>query len=395
MNFPAGYLFCTVLSVLISVSAYGQDIDGRNQQKKQLEEEIELINRQLSSNRSKQKSDLSSLQLTRKKITTRKKLISEIDSRIEGYGRSIRKKNAEIAGLNARLDTLMLYYRSLTYNAYKNRDTKIWFMYLMASRDLFQGIRRWTYLKNLSVTLRMQADEIRKTRTALEKQKSALSSVIIKANTERQVREDEFNLLTLEEEQLNSSLSKLSRQEKSIRKQLAQKRSEVERLNREIEQLIAKSVGESGTGAGIDRDKTLSEEFTKAKGSLPWPVYDGIVIEPFGQNEHPVFKNLKLPFNNGANISAPEGSEAFAVFEGTVKQILIIPGYNQCVLVRHGRYFTFYCKLNKINVKPGQTIRKGTSLGVIESAGNGTSVLHFELWDGTAKQNPEHWLSRK
>jgi len=395
MNPYPRYIFCLILTVLLSFKAYGQDIDERNRQKKLLENEIELINKQLSSNRSKQNSDLSSLQLTRKKIDTRKKLISEMDRRIEGYGRSIRDKNARIAELNARLDTLMFHYQSLIYNAYKNRDTKIWFMYLMAGKNFSQGVRRWTYLKNLSVTLRIQADEIKSTRAALEKQKSDLSKVIKKTNDERSTRENEFKTLTQEEQQLNKSLSQLSRQEKNIRKQLAQKRSEVERLNREIEQLIARSVKDNGADDGTDSERSLTEQFLKAKGSLPWPVNDGVVIEPFGQNEHPVFKNLKLPFNNGINISTSEESEAFSVFEGMVKQILIIPGYNQCILIKHGRFFTFYCKLKKVNVKPGETIRQGTSLGIIETAGNGTSVLHFELWDGTGRQNPEKWLSER
>lgn len=395
MNPHSRHILCFFLTAVLSISAYGQDIEGRNKQKKQLEDEIELINKQLSSNRSRQKSDLSSLQLTQKKISTRKKLISEIDTRIDRYGRNIRKKTAQIAGLNARLDTLMLYYQSLIYNAYKNRDTKIWFMYLMASKDISQGVRRWTYLKNLSVTLSMQAEEIKKTRAALEKQKSDLSAIISKANDERQDREKEFNTLTQEEQHLNKSLSQLSRQEKSIKKQLAQKRSEVERLNREIEQLISKSLKGDGTSAATDSENAMTELFIKSRGSLAWPVDDGVIIEPFGQNEHPIFKNLKLPFNNGVNISTSEESEAFAVFEGTVKQILMIPGYNQCILVKHGRFFTFYCKLKKVTVKPGETIRKGAALGIIESAGNGTSVLHFELWDGTNKQNPELWLLKR
>ena len=79
-----------------------------------------------------------------------------------------------------------------------------------------------------------------------------------------------------------------------------------------------------------------------------------------------------------------------------MKQILVMPGYNQCVLVQHGDYFTFYCKLKMVNVKSGDKISTGDIIGIVdtdEESGNGE--LHFQLWKGTQKQNPEHWLSKK
>ena len=132
-------------------------------------------------------------------------------------------------------------------------------------------------------------------------------------------------------------------------------------------------------------DYALSAKFGDNKGRLPWPV-KGVVIQKFGQNYHPVFKNLKMPYNNGINISAAAGSTACAVFDGVVKQILVMPGYDQCVLVQHGEYFTFYCKLKRVRVSTGGRI------GDISLNEDGNAELHFQLWKGTAKQNPENWL---
>ena len=140
-------------------------------------------------------------------------------------------------------------------------------------------------------------------------------------------------------------------------------------------------------------DYKLSGEFASNKGRLPWPVDGGVVVEKFGQHNHPVFKNIKMPYNNGVNISAPAGSRVKAVFDGVVKQILVIPGYNQCVLVQHGSYFTFYCKLKEVSVKAGQNVRTGGVIGVADVE-DGNSLLHFELWKGTEKQNPELWLRK-
>ena len=75
-----------------------------------------------------------------------------------------------------------------------------------------------------------------------------------------------------------------------------------------------------------------------------------------------------------------------------MKQILVMPGYDQCVLVQHGEYFTFYCKLKRVYVKSGDKISTGDRIGEISLNEDGNAELHFQLWKGTTKQNPENWL---
>ena len=49
-----------------------------------------------------------------------------------------------------------------------------------------------------------------------------------------------------------------------------------------------------------------------------------MVVEEFGQHNHPVFKDIKLLQQWGQH-SLRVGSDVFAVFEGVVKQILVMP----------------------------------------------------------------------
>ena len=137
-------------------------------------------------------------------------------------------------------------------------------------------------------------------------------------------------------------------------------------------------------------DYKLAEEFSKNKGRLPWPV-QGVIVDRFGQHYHPVFTNVKLPFNNGITIAVSKGAEVQAVFDGIVKQIVVMPGYNQCVLVQHGNYFSFYCKLKSTAVKPGDKVRTGQKIGSVDTI-NGETQLHFQIWQGSKPQNPETWL---
>ena len=129
--------FITILLVLISAahSLYAQDISRQEEKKRQIEEEIALIDKQLDANRDKREQSLNTLLLTRRKMEARQKLIDRLDDDIASYNRSIADAGARIKHLNARLDTLRKYHEDMILSAYKTRDNKVWFMYILASKD--------------------------------------------------------------------------------------------------------------------------------------------------------------------------------------------------------------------------------------------------------------------
>ena len=374
----------------------GQDISRQNAQKKKIEEEIAYIDKQLSSTKSKQRKSINTLTLTQKKIENRKEMIKALDVEIKDYDRQIASKNRDISRLERRMDTLKLYHSNLVYNAYKYRDAKVWFMYILASDNLGQGLRRWSFLKNLSNEVAIQAAQISELHTKLSKEKSELRLLRLQSVNTHKEREKEYVALSQEEVQVMNTINSLKKQEKKFRNELNKKKKEVERLNKEIERILAEAVRQQKkAGKSVHVDYELSAKFSDNKGKLPWPVANGVVTEKYGQGYHPVFKNVKLPFNNGINISTDKNAKALSVFDGVVKQILVMPGYNQCVLVQHGEYFTFYCKLKKVEVKSGDSISRGDIIGIIDDHEDGNGSLHFQLWKGTTKQNPEHWLRKK
>ena len=56
------------------------------------------------------------------------------------------------------------------------------------------------------------------------------------------------------------------------------------------------------------------------------------------------------------------------------------------LILRHGNYYSVYSRLNKLFVKRGEQIATGQEIGEIEES------LHFEIWNGKVKENPEPWL---
>ena len=382
---------CSILTLLLAFTfVQAQSIDSHKELKKKIEQEITFINNQLKNLNTKQKATRENLTLIQKKASNRKAIISQLDVQIREAEKQIAAKNAEIKKLQGEIDTLGAYYSRLVYNAHKNRNTKAWFMYVLASENIGQGYRRLSYIKNLSSTVNDQAEKIRTKRDELEREKKLLEGMISQANKTKGERQKEYKTLVAEEKEAQGVIKEISKNQGKYRKELAAKRKEVERLNREIQQMVQKSVA-ADKKKNLPIDTKLSGSFEQNKGKLGWPVARGVITEQFGVHYHPVYKNIKMPESNGITIKTDKNAEVHCVFEGTVKQIVMMQGYGQCVLVQHGAYYTFYCKLRKVSVKSGQKVATGAVLGYLEADGNASSI-HFQIWKGTQKQNPESWL---
>ncbi len=137
----------------------------------------------------------------------------------------------------------------------------------------------------------------------------------------------------------------------------------------------------------------VSADFDNASGSLPWPVRNGVVSQKFGSLED---KDLKIvTTNNGIDISVPASTPVRAVSGGKVVQIAFLPTFGNIVIVRHPKsYLTVYANLGQLSVAKDDLIKSQQLLGVSGKMGDGRSVVHFEIWKGRVKQNPEKWLRR-
>ena len=393
-------LHIVLILLLFGAVASAQDTRRQESRKAALQKEIAEINRRLKENSQSSGRALTDLALVRRKISARQELIAESDREIQAFDDSVRVKQKEIDRLQARHDTLSLYYDRLVRSAYKNRDSRLWYMYILASENLGQAARRFGYLRGFSREMSAQAEKLRQTQAELEVEKERLAALKADAQSLRKQRQADVENLRSEESESATLVARLEKDRKKYQKDLAKKNREVEALNREIAAIIRRATSKSSSGkkspakggksTSTTVDEALSNNFASNKGRLPWPA-EGTVVDSYGQHYHPVYKNVKLPFNNGVTLAVARGTQAKAVFDGTVAQVVVIPGYNQCVLVQHGSYFTFYCKLKSVAVKAGDKVKTGTVLGTVDTI-SGEDQLHFQLWKERTPQNPETWL---
>ena len=395
-------LLCILaIAVVCGLPAAGQKTSMKKleSQRAQLEKDIALLNKKLEQNARNKDAALSNLSLLKSKIQTREKLITGCDQTIRMLDDSITVCQKEMNRLQARHDTLSLYYGRLVRGAYKNRDSRLWYMYILASESIGQGFKRASYLRGMSAEMSSQALRIRETSAQLAVEKERLNGLRQEATDMRRKVVGERSRLKTEETEATNLVSQLGKDRKKFQKQLQEKNRQKEALNKKIADLIRRESQKSGKSSGKSSgskttstaiDSKLSNEFAANRGRLPWPV-EGAIVERFGKHHHPVYTNVELPQNNGVTLAVRPGAQAKAVFNGKVSQIVVLPGYNQCVLVSHGAYFTLYSKLKSVAVKVGDNVTTGQVVGTVDSI-EGEDLFHFELWNGTVPQNPENWL---
>ena len=110
----------------------------------------------------------------------------------------------------------------------------------------------------------------------------------------------------------------------------------------------------------------------------------GRVIQSFGQS------------GDGINIAVPEGTDVRAAENGVVAYAgNELKGYGNLVLIRHADgYVTAYAHAKDLNVKRGDTVKRGQVIATAGQTGNVTSPqLLFELRKGAQPVDPRPYLS--
>jgi murein DD-endopeptidase MepM/ murein hydrolase activator NlpD len=121
--------------------------------------------------------------------------------------------------------------------------------------------------------------------------------------------------------------------------------------------------------------------------SFRWPVR-GRIIQAFGPK-------ASGGQNDGINVSVPEGTPIKAAEDGVVAYAgSELKGYGNLVLVRHANGFvTAYAHASELNVKKGETVKRGQVIGKAGSTGNVTGPqLHFEVRKGATPVDPAQYL---
>jgi murein DD-endopeptidase MepM/ murein hydrolase activator NlpD len=128
-------------------------------------------------------------------------------------------------------------------------------------------------------------------------------------------------------------------------------------------------------------------EAGSASGNLRWPVR-GRIISAFGDK-------ASGQSNDGIKIAAPEGTPFKAAEDGVVAYAgNELKGYGNLVLIKHSNgVVTAYAHAAELNVKRGETVRRGQVIGKTGQTGSvNAPQLHFEVRNGAKPVDPMGFL---
>ena len=218
---------------------------------------------------------------------------------------------------------------------------------------------------------------------------------------------------------LEARTSDLSRNAKSVKKELDAKTqtasksaAELEQARRkradleaELEELkkTARSLSDflenfEKKQASSSR-KTLSSDgdMPVSRHSLLWPV-TGRVVSRYGKEQLPALKTWV--FNEGIKIAAPRGAQVRSVEAGEVIYAGDFRTYGKVVIVDHKQgFFSIYGYLDRIAAIKGQQLQRGGLVGGVGeeqrsvlNEDDDRAALYFELRVGAKAVNPQLWL---
>lgn len=392
-------ILLTILTLLASVAmAVGQStIESLNAEIKRAEKEIAKNEKLLKEVVKSKKSNQTEIKLLQSKINNRDKIVGNLNKQIDLISKNIGQKEGDIASMNKQIERLKKEYAKTLEVAYKNYKVGTPLLFLFSARDLNTATQRLNFMQRYNKALKTKADNIEELSRTVAAEVEALGREQASLDKTKGEHQRELATLTKERKQLSEAGKKLAANEKKISKQLkaeqAQKKKAQQALQRIIDEETRKAKRKM-TDAERRAITELNGRFDQNKGKMLLPVDGGVIIEHFGTHQHPTQKHITV-VNKGVNIAAPKGADVMAIFEGQVARVMFIAGLNNCVMLRHGDYFTIYSNLATVNVKAGESVRANQKLGTLSGGDNPDDYqLHFELWYHTTNQDPEVWFAK-
>jgi hypothetical protein len=127
-------------------------------------------------------------------------------------------------------------------------------------------------------------------------------------------------------------------------------------------------------------------------GKLAAPV-KGEVIQGFGRSKMTSFADMVR--SKGIEFSTAKESEVYAVLDGRVAYVGVMPGYEQVVVVEHGgRSYSLYGRLANVTVKAGDRVAKDQSFATTSPPDEKGRTFYFEIRKNGVPVNPEPVLVR-
>ena len=378
--------------------------------------------RKLTVNTRETKKQLARLNSLNSEITSKGQQITQIQNGVDSLNASISHISDSIAILDKRMENLRQSYIASLRKLQGSNTSMSTLSFIFSSESFTDAYRRIRYLQQFDKWRKRKAGDINATAALLNERKNKLDTVqrshtaaLIKLNKARKELEStkaETDKVVANLKSESGSLKALLKEkqeqarrlDRELDKIIAEEQARIERQKKEAEKKAAAAKSKGNTHASSSGSSTSSSSkpasssntasFEANKGRLLFPVSGKYrIVRGFGRQKHPQLEHVETE-NSGIDIEALGSKNARAVFEGTVSATFRQPGYGTIVMIRHGNYLTIYANLDGINVKNGDKVKTGQTIGTIltDPDEENRAILHFELRKERTKLNPSLWV---
>ena len=414
-------LFCALMIGGVPITTQAQNRQSLEKEKAKLEKEIASMNAILKETKKNKKMSASELQIIKKKVLQRQKLVNNISSQIGMLDTQIKTTQQTIGEEYKNLQVLKQNYAQMLRYAQRNRTAADKLLFIFSAKDYHDAYQRYVFFRKFGQIQRRQMALISKKTTDLTNMSNDLLN---KKNTQNiLLRQEKANAASLQKEKLQKekAVKDIKSREKQLTQQIQQAQKKRKKLQQQIDaainaeikkqqQLAAKNNAKNNTkNTGTNKNATtatkstsmlasakdveLNKGFVGNKGKLPWPVDNGVIVSSFGIHEHPDIKGVQVE-NQGIDIRATKGASVKSVYEGEVCSVFQGPNGKKVVIIRHGEYMTVYTNLASTTVSKGSKVTTGQKIGTIATNESGQSEMNFQVRKGSKTQNPVLWLRR-
>jgi septal ring factor EnvC (AmiA/AmiB activator) len=373
-----------------------------------IERQIKAFERELSSADEAEKISLQALENLDYQIQLHREVIRQTEISQKKLAEQIAVTKRELQATKRELEAMKQAFARYAVGVYKfgvKRDLEV----LFSSGSFNQALMRAEYIKRFEEAGKIKIQDISEKQEQIAQLQTELDARF--AENEKLLEQRRYQAKVMEGRRIEREklIAKLRKDKRRLQSQIAQRQAQAKALQEAIQKMLfaeeeaiqrareRKAAAQAGYNSGANEAVAYADitgDFEKYKGKLPWPVQEGVIIKTFGESEN---KDLKIvTFNNGVDIATSVGTTVFAVAQGVVSQIGFLPTFGNIVIIRHASaYLTVYANLSEVKVAKGESVSAGQALGLVGKSAQGGGVVHFEVWHGRNKYDPELWLAQR
>lgn len=392
--------FIATLLIIQMPATYAASLSDLKNKKNQVEQQKKELNKQIQQKSSAIKSNENKQEQLLEQIDQLLTEISKTNQEIKAVEKDIEKANSEIEILLAEIQELQIKIDERNVlleeraRALQANGSVTFLDVLLGSNSFVDFIDRYSAVNTLIEADRQIIRDQKNDQQRLEEQKLVLE------NTKQKLEEQQAKLETLKEslsaqkqekDRLVDELEKEQEKLLSEKKELESEYAEYHEISKELEQQIQAA-----------QRKTLNN--AQSAGDLP--VSNSGFMKPANGRFTSGYGWRTLGgstrFHYGIDIANKTGTTVVASADGVVSYADPLSTYGNVVMITHNIdgqiYTTVYAHLNKISVSAGDTVNQGDKIGEMGSTGRSTGPhLHFEVykgsWNKKNAQNPLRYIS--